>query len=253
MVSIDGKKFLKNTEEPIKIGPSESMSKSKKNTIDQEKIIKEYGADSVRLFILSDSPPEKDVQWSDKGVTAANKFLQKIWNLVILIVKRKNITSEKKKEEELNNYIANISYKIDKTISSFKFNVTIAHFYEAYKVILKFTDLKVDNETLVKNMIQILKLMLPLTPHIANETLELLKCKETNIWPHINKDFTAVISIAVQINGKTRIILDVAKDLTQKEIEIKLRNNEKIQKYLYEKKVLKIIFIKNKIINYIIK
>ena len=251
---IDSKTAVKKSDKSkITIGPSESMSKSKKNTIDPETMINRYGADAVRWFILSDSPPEKDVQWSDKGVTAANKFLQKIWNLVISIVKRKNIISEKKKEEELNNYIANISYKIDKTISSFKFNVTIAHFYEAYKVILKFTDLKVDNKTLVKNMIQILKLMLPLTPHIANETLELLKCKETNTWPHINKDFTAIISIAVQINGKTRIILDVAKDLTQKEIEMKLSNNEKIQKYLYEKKVLKIIFIKNKIINYIIK
>ena len=63
LISIDGKKFLKDSEEPVKVGPSESMSKSKKNTIDPEKIINEYGADSVRLFILSDSPPEKDVQW----------------------------------------------------------------------------------------------------------------------------------------------------------------------------------------------
>ena len=68
------------------------MSKSKKNTIDPETMIKKYGADSVRWFILSDSPPEKDIQWSDTGVASSNKFLQKIWNLnnIILIEKKKN-------------------------------------------------------------------------------------------------------------------------------------------------------------------
>ena len=63
------------------VGPTESMSKSKKNTIDPENIIKNYGADSVRLFILSDSPPEKDVQWSDQGMMASFKFIQKLWTL----------------------------------------------------------------------------------------------------------------------------------------------------------------------------
>ena len=83
----NGKTVLKtDNSEIVKVGPSESMSKSKKNTIDPEKIIADYGADSVRLFILSDSPPEKDVQWSDEGITSSYKFLQKLWltKLVIL-------------------------------------------------------------------------------------------------------------------------------------------------------------------------
>ena len=79
---IDGKKFLlKDQTKKIKVGSSESMSKSKKNTVDPEKIIQNYGADSVRLFILSDSPPEKDVQWSDEGMNSSFKFLQKLWVL----------------------------------------------------------------------------------------------------------------------------------------------------------------------------
>ena len=82
IVTIDGKKFLKNDNtKKIIVGPSESMSKSKKNTIDPEKIIKDFGADSVRLFILSDSPPEKDVQWSDEGMNSSFKFVQKLWIL----------------------------------------------------------------------------------------------------------------------------------------------------------------------------
>ena len=83
VISEDGKKFYKkdNPSEKIIVGPTESMSKSKKNTIDPENIIKNYGADSVRLFILSDSPPEKDVQWSDQGMLASFKFVQKLWTL----------------------------------------------------------------------------------------------------------------------------------------------------------------------------
>ena len=81
--TINGKKYLKKkiNQKKVKVGPSESMSKSKKNTIDPEKIIKNYGADSARLFILSDSPPEKDVQWSDEGIISSFKFIQKLWNL----------------------------------------------------------------------------------------------------------------------------------------------------------------------------
>ena len=83
VISKNGKDFFekKDPNKKVKVGPSESMSKSKKNTIDPEKIIKNYGADSVRLFMLSDSPPEKDVQWSEQGMVASYKFMQKLWIL----------------------------------------------------------------------------------------------------------------------------------------------------------------------------
>ena len=83
--TIDGKKYLKKDKTNITVGPSESMSKSKKNTIDPENIILNYGADAARLFILSDSPPEKDVQWSEEGIISSFKFIQKLWNLNIKI------------------------------------------------------------------------------------------------------------------------------------------------------------------------
>ena len=81
-IELVGSKYLKNEpSQKVIVGPSESMSKSKKNVIDPENIIKNYGADAVRLFILSDSPPEKDVQWSEQGMIASYKFLQKLWTL----------------------------------------------------------------------------------------------------------------------------------------------------------------------------
>ena len=104
------------------------MSKSKKNTIDPEEMIEKYGADSVRWFILSDSPPEKDIQWSDAGVASSNKFLQKIWNLSDTIIKREDGNSEKNLETKLLTEIENLSSKIDNSIDTFKFNVAIAQF-----------------------------------------------------------------------------------------------------------------------------
>ena len=87
------------------------MSKSKKNVIDPENMIKSYGADAVRWFILSDSPPEKDVQWSNQGVNAAYKFLQKLYNLNYTIINRKDCSSEKNKDFEIkfNNYLLKIT------------------------------------------------------------------------------------------------------------------------------------------------
>merc|ERR1712167_54831 len=93
---ISEKKAIKKSDKSqVIVGPSESMSKSKKNTIDPETMIKQYGADAVRWFILSDSPPEKDIQWSDSGVASSSKFLQKISNLNYTILQKKNIKSDK--------------------------------------------------------------------------------------------------------------------------------------------------------------
>ena len=103
----------------VKIGPSESMSKSKKNTVDPETMIKQYGADAVRWFILSDSPPEKDVQWSDTGVSSSNKFLQKIWNLNQLILKMKQTESSKRKLKILKIKLIFMFIKLTKRLTIF--------------------------------------------------------------------------------------------------------------------------------------
>ena len=104
------------------------MSKSKKNTIDPEIMIKKYGADAVRWFILSDSPPEKDVQWSDQGVNSANKFLQKFWDLNNQIINLKDSSSKKDKSTELEIKVNIFMKKLTKSIESFQFNVSIALF-----------------------------------------------------------------------------------------------------------------------------
>ena len=128
-VESDGKNFyLKNDKTNlIKVGPSESMSKSKKNTIDPEKMINLYGADAVRLFILSDSPPEKDVQWSDTGMLASYKFIQKLF---LLNEKIKSIICKEKTKvsEEVAKFINQYLKKLERNLSNFHYNVLLQIF-----------------------------------------------------------------------------------------------------------------------------
>tara|TARA_B100000575_G_scaffold289595_1_gene291662 strand:+ start:4284 stop:6800 length:2517 start_codon:yes stop_codon:yes gene_type:complete len=243
----------KTDKSKVLVGPQESMSKSKKNTIDPEVMIKKYGADSVRWFILSDSPPEKDVQWSDTGVVSANKFLQRIWNLNYTISVRKDVKGEKIIEGKFIQDINNFVHKIDNSISSFRFNVAVALFYEMYNYLKDTIDKKISNNILRENMIKIMKIMLPFTPHLSNECLELLKCKSTNEWPIIDtNNVIEEVKIAVQINGKTRDVILVKKNLVQKDLEKIILKDSKAKKYVNNKKILKTIFVKNKILNYII-
>ena len=234
-------------------GPSESMSKSKKNTIDPEIMIKQYGADAIRWFILSDSPPEKDVQWSDSGVSSSNKFLQKIWNLNNQIISRKEIKINRNVTNKFISEINNLSGKIDKSIEDFKFNVSIAHFYEIYKVFIKYFNQEITNEIMKECLIKMMKLLIPFTPHLAHECLESLNCKNIDIWPEINSNEIGEIKFAIQVNGKTRDIITIQKDLKEEQIDKIIRKDSKARKFIEKKEIYKTIFVKGKIINYIIK
>ena len=251
---IDPKTVIKKSDKSkVTVGPPESMSKSKKNTVDPETMIEQYGADSVRWFILSDSPPEKDIQWSDNGVVSANKFLQKIWNICFLISNRKETQVDKDLENTFNAKINNYVYKIDRSIEDFKFNVCVAQIYEIYNYFRDHLDNSIGNKTLSDNLIKILKIMIPFVPHLANECLELLKCSNNNNWPDISSENELEeIKMAVQVNGKTRDVINIKKDLIEKDVNNFIIKNSKAKKYLDGKKTIKIIFVKNKIINYII-
>ncbi|MDC3156991.1 leucine--tRNA ligase [Candidatus Pelagibacter bacterium] len=250
---INSKKFIKKKDNSeVIVGPPESMSKSKKNTVDPEDMINQYGADSVRLFILSDSPPEKDIQWSDTGVASANKFLQKIWNLNSLILKRKskiqNNDLSKKFDLEINNFVS----KIDSSVKNFRFNVSIALFHQLYNYFMDSLEKEINDQILEENIIKFMKLMMPFTPHLAHECLELFNCKTFYNWPEIKKNTLEIINFAVQINGKTRDIIKMNKNLSEVEVKVIAEGSLKVKKHIENKKISKIIFVKNRIINYII-
>ncbi|MDC1378813.1 leucine--tRNA ligase [Pelagibacteraceae bacterium] len=253
--SEDGKKFFKkdNPLEQINVGSTESMSKSKKNTIDPENIIKNYGADSVRMFILSDSPPEKDVQWSDQGMLAAYKFVQKLWILNSRVLEKIKNTHETNEAENLTKFTNQLIYKVTQNLEKFHYNVIVANFYEMYNFLIKEIEKPIKKETLIENYKKILILMSPFIPHFTSECLNNLNEKEIN-WPTVSKEelVEEEINFVIQINGKKRCILKVNRGINENSILNKIKSNDKTQKLLQNQKIKKTIFVSNRLINIII-
>ena len=243
----------KTDKSKITIGPSEAMSKSKKNIIDPESMIKIYGADAVRWFILSDSPPEKDIQWSNQGVTASYKFLQKIWSLNSKVIERKNQEISKEMEKKIESQFHKHLHKITGSIENFQINVAVANVHEIYNLINEHISKPISNELLRKILIDFMKILIPFIPHVASESLEKLGEKNTDKWPIIKDDLmqNLLIKVAIQINGKTREIIEAEQNLPEKDLIKLSKDSAKVNKHLQNKNVQKIIFVKNKILNYL--
>ena len=237
----------------VKVGPSESMSKSKKNTIDPQKIIKDYGADAVRLFILSDSPPEKDVQWSDQGMVASHKFIQKFWILhkkIMIKIALNEVCNNSKSLASFTNTLIN---KVTKNLEKFHYNVIIANFHETYNFLNKEIEKPIDNFVLVENYKKILSLLQPVIPHFALECLQEVDEESNPAWPIA--DFELIeketFNIVVQIGGKKRGILLSESNTTEEQLVKQIKEDDIINKFIKDKKIKKSIYIKNKLINLI--
>jgi len=253
--SEDGKKFFKKDSplNKVVVGPTESMSKSKKNTIDPESIIKNYGADSVRLFILSDSPPEKDVQWSDQGMVASFKFIQKLWILNSKILEKIKSTNKTDESEILIKFTNQLIYKVTQNLEKFHYNVIVANLHEMYNFLIKEIEKPIKKEILIENYKKILILMNPFIPHFTTECLANLNIKEIN-WPTVSKEelIEEEINFVIQINGKKRLILKVNRDIDENSILNKIKSNSETEKLLQNQKIKKTIFVSNRLINIII-
>ena len=253
--TVDGKKYLKKDKSKlIKVGPSESMSKSKKNTIDPENIISSYGADAVRLFILSDSPPEKDVQWSEEGIVSSFKFVQKLWNLNSKILEEIQKNHKKDNDEEIKKFTNKLIKKVTENLENFSYNKIVANLHEMHSFISKQIENNYTKKTLVECYNSILILISPLMPHFANECLEIIKSKNKDTWPDYDAKLIEdeSVTVVIQINGKKRGLLNLKKDTDEKELLSLIKKDEKLNKYIESKEIKKQIFVKNKIMNLII-
>ncbi len=253
--SKDGKNYFLNNNptEKVIVGPSESMSKSKKNTIDPEKIIKIYGADAVRLFILSDSPPEKDIQWSDTGISASFKFIQRLWSLNEKIINNKKKFSNF--DNELEKFTNQIIKKLSDDLDRFGFNVTVASIHKIHSFLNQHTNKEDWGSNFHKNYINILKVVNPIIPHFSNECLEKLKISTEAIeWPEVDQKYLEqeIFNIVTQINGKKRKVFSMNKSIDKKTLIENIKKDEQIKKYLDNKQIIKTIYIENKLINFII-
>ena len=252
--NIDGKKYLKKDKNKlIFVGPSESMSKSKKNTIDPENIISNFGADSARLFILSDSPPEKDIQWSEEGINSAFKFIQKLWNLnrkVLNEIKRKHKSDH---DNEIKRYTNKYLKKVHDNLENFSYNKIVANLYEMYSFLNKQIEKPYSEKTLTEHYTKILITMTPILPHFATECLSMIKIKNFK-WPEYDKSILddEMVNVVIQINGKKRGLVQTKPNITEEKLFEIIKNDEKVMKYLYQKKIKRKIYINDKLLNIII-
>ena len=252
VIEKNGSYFLDNKEKVLK-GDSQAMSKSKKNIVDPDDIINIYGADAVRWFILSDSPPDRDIQWSDSGIQGAFKYIQKIWR----VCERIQIY-EKEKEENDNNFLikTNILIKeITECIEKFHINVAVAKLY----VFLNNLNEEIDKKTLNKNLIvesykKYLIIISAFIPYIANECWEVIT-KNNSLtseeWPKIKNNLIQKdhFDVVIQINGKKRAIINAINNENEENIFSKSLAIKNIKVILEEKNIVKKIFIKNKLLN----
>jgi len=245
--------LLKNNEEVVK-GDSQAMSKSKKNIIDPDDIIKLYGSDAVRWFILSDSPPDRDIQWSDSGIQGAYKYIQKIWSTY-----EKIKIYENKNKNEINNKLiknANILIKeITDCIEKFHINVAVAKLYVFLNNINEEIEKQTtDKEEIINAYKKYLIIISVFIPYIANECWEKITGKQDinfQEWPQIDNSLLSkeYYDIVIQVNGKKRAIINATNNESEENILSKSLAIKNIQVILDKKIIEKKIFIKNKLLN----
>ena len=203
---------------------------------------------------MSDSPPEKDVQWSEQGMVSSYKFIQKLWILHNEIKNKINIEKKIKENIEFEKFTNQLIAKITNNLDKFNYNVIIANMYETYNYLITYLKKNNDLKNLKENYVKILTCFAPVIPHFANECLAELGQSEKMRWPSYNEALIEdeKINLVIQINGKKRAILNIKKGLGEREI-LELSKKEKlIEKYIIKNEVKKIIFIRDKLINILI-
>ena len=248
----------------VELGPSIKMSKSKKNVVDPEDIIDQFGADTARWFMMSDSPPERDVEWTTAGVEAAWRHLQKVWRISLQIYNEgKNLNSlekfkldltENKEDNHLLEATHNSINDVTNCLTNFSFNKAVAHMYELTNFISNTNASYGAKEYSIKILASIMQ---PITPHLSQEIWSLFGCKSflyNEKWPQVIKKFIQKqeMTYPIQINGKKRTEITVLKNISNSELEEKVLTHPTVEKFLNGFTPKKVIIVTGKIINVVI-
>jgi leucyl-tRNA synthetase len=194
------------------------------------------------------------VQWSDQGMVASYKFIQKLWVLHKKIIEKIKLNDENDDSKSLASFTNILIDKVTKNLEKFHYNVIIANYHETYTFLYKEIEKPLNNFELIQNYKKILCLLQPVIPHFALECLEELDKKFSSSWPvsdfkQIEKE---IFKIVVQIEGKKRGLLLSESDTTEEQLLKRIKEDEIINKFITNKKIKKSIYIKNKLINLIV-
>ena len=245
--------LVDNFKQKVEAGKIEKMSKSKKNVVDPNDIINTYGADTARWFMLSDSPPDRDLQWTDTGIAASFKFINKVYDFVYRFKNYKNLSSDDSGFVEDLKIIIN---QVSENIETFQFNKSVAKIYEFVNILNEaVSNCKLSKKNFEWSLKKLSIILQPFVPHISEEIWSSLGNKDlciNEIWADERVSKKIKLKIAVQINGKTRDVIEIDNEISKEGVLELLKNNKKISKILLGKNIIREIYVPGKIINLVI-
>jgi len=250
----DGTATVRGTDEAVTVGRIESMSKSKRNTVDPGAIIARYGADTARWFILSDNPPERDMEWSESGVAGASRFIGRLWRLA------QNMAEADAPDEATGRKLRQATHRaiaaVSDALEGFAFNVAVARIHELANSIADSATapLAARREALEA----LLRLASPMMPHLAEELWSTLNPGAGLVaqMPWLEADAALLraetVTLAVQVLGKLRATIEVAADATDEVVFAAAEADENVLRALGGKPIRKRIHVKGRVVNLVI-
>jgi len=241
---------LKADDSPVEVGRVIKMSKSKKNVVDPDHIIATYGADAVRWFMLSDSPPERDLAWSESGIEGAWRFVQRVWRLADDAAESDGSSADDPKLlRSVHRTIAAITSDIDRL----QFNKAVARLYELVSAVERASPGTVRTDA----VLVLLRLVAPMAPHLAEEAWARLGQPGLVVdapWPVADPALLVEdsVTIAVQVNGKLKDSFDAAKGADKATLEATALAREKVVRALADAPIKKVIVVPDRLVNLVI-
>jgi leucyl-tRNA synthetase len=263
-VDKDGRWVHAATGETLIVGPAEKMSKSKRNVVDPEAIIEQYGADTARWFMLSDTPPERDIEWTESGVAGAWRFTQRLWRLVNEIAELPNSETASDRSSvalQLRRTIHQSLHAVSLDLEGLRFNRAIARIYELTNALTQALGSEgkqaVPTAVLHEGARILVQMFAPMMPHLAEEAWKVLAMPGLVAlarWPMPDPDLLVeeTVTIAVQVNGKRRDEVTLKKGLPAAEVESIVLELDKVRRALDGKSVRKIIVVPDRIANVVV-
>jgi leucyl-tRNA synthetase len=222
------------------------MSKSKKNVVDPDDIVDQYGADAVRWFMLSDSPPERDLEWSEAGIEGCWRFVQRLWRLT------GQVTNAEGQDKALDRKTHQIIAGVGADIEALSFNKAVAKIYDLANAIEKAAP-SASRDAAIRNIV---RLSAPMVPHLAEEAWTKLGSGliADEAWPEVDPALLLEdeVTIAIQVKGKLRDTLTVAKGLSQDDMQALALGSQKVQHAIDGAEIRKIIVVPDRLVNIVI-
>jgi leucyl-tRNA synthetase len=240
------------------------MSKSKKNVVPPEAVADTYGVDAARWFMMSDSPPERDSEWSEAGIEGAWRFVQRVWRIVNEAASALPApgsaapSSFSGAATELRQVAHRTTAAVTEDLEKFRFNKAVARMYEFVNALGEYKPAGADGHWALREALETLVLLMnPMVPHLAEECWQTLGHKALVVhtaWPKADPGLTRqdTVTIAIQVNGKRRDEIDMAKDADQKAVEAAVLAREAVVKAIDGQRVKKVIIVPNRIANIVV-